>query len=131
MMKKMKKKKFEYGGKQYKMTEEQIEAAFRYQDRQYRLADASEHLYTEIYGDEDLWNMSDFQKANLEKMFERETGVSVERAKEMLDMFADAFEDNQDCNECENDTWHSAIAMCLERECAMSKVETKYFCRPY
>lgn len=31
----------------------------------------------------------------------------------------------------ENDTWHNAIAMCLERERAMSKVETKYFCRPY
>ena len=54
---------FEYYGKSYRMAPEEIEAAYRYQEMQYRKADALRMLTSYAFGIEDLDAVSDEDRA--------------------------------------------------------------------
>ena len=64
---------FEYYGKSYRMAPEEIEAAYRYQEMQYRKVDALRMLTSYAFGIEDLDAVSDEDRAEYE-----ETGMETE-----------------------------------------------------
>ena len=71
---------FEYYGKSYRMAPEEIEAAYRYQEMQYRKADALRMLTSYAFGIEDLDAVSDEDRAEYEKEFETSYGITFEEA---------------------------------------------------
>ena len=74
---------FEYYGKSYRMAPEEIEAAYRYQEMQYRKADALRMLTS--------------------------YGITFEEAKESIPEIVSYFFQKTDCNVGENTTWYEAI----------------------
>lgn len=87
---------FEYYGKSYRMAPEEIEAAYRYQEMQYRKI-------------EDLDAVSDEDRAEYEKEFETSYGITFEEAKESIPEIVSYFFQKTDCNVGENTTWYEAI----------------------
>lgn len=82
----------------YEMTEDQIEAAYRYQEAHYREMDAKRFI------DERLeWLDGD------KNAFEKEYGVSYDDAIEDIDYLASRFMDEFDCNVPENETWDEVL----------------------
>ena len=108
-----KKIEFEYGGKLYAMTATEIEAAYRYKERQYRKEDALRQLNQFIF-DEDDPESDGASVEEKKRWFECIYLITYEEACEMLDDFVDTFEDFTDCNVDENQTWHDAIEEVLE-----------------
>ena len=86
---------FEYYGKSYRMAPEEIEAAYRYQEMQYRKADALRMLTED--------------RAEYEKEFETSYGITFEEAKESIPEIVSYFFQKTDCNVGENTTWYEAI----------------------
>ncbi len=85
-------------GASYVMTEDQIEAAYRYQEEHYREMDARHFI------DERLeWVDSD------KDVFEKEYGVSYNDAIEDIDYLASRFMDEFDCNVPENEIWNEVL----------------------
>ena len=80
-----------WNGKSWKMTPEQIEAAYRYKERQYRIDDAYNQL--ELNAD---W-------------IEQKYGYSYNEIIEFSEELAERFEDKFDCNVSENDDWVARI----------------------
>lgn len=80
-----------WDGKSWEMTPEQIEAAYRYREYQYRLADAKNQL--ELHED---W-------------IEGEYGYSYDEAIEYAEELVERFQDNFDCNMPENNVWINCI----------------------
>ena len=78
-------------GKSWEMTTEQIEAAYRYREFQYRISDAKNQL--ELNAD---W-------------IEEKYGYSNDEAIEYAEELAERFQDDFDCNESENDAWIDRI----------------------
>lgn len=78
-------------GKSWEMTPEQIEAAYRYKEHQYRIEDAENQLD----GNAD-W-------------IEEEYGYSIDEVMDFADELAERFEDKFDCNVSENDDWVARI----------------------
>lgn len=78
-------------GKVWLMTPEQIEAAYRYKEHQYRIEDAENQL--ELNAD---W-------------IEDKYGYSYDEIIELSEELAERFQDNFDCNESENDAWIDRI----------------------
>lgn len=78
-------------GKSWEMTTEQIEAAYRYREFQYRISDAKNQL--ELNAD---W-------------IEEKYGYSNDEAIEYAEELAEQFQDDFDCNESENDAWIDRI----------------------
>ena len=78
-------------GKVWLMTPEQIEAAYRYKEHQYRIEDAENQL--ELNAD---W-------------IEDKYGYSYDEIIEFSEELAERFQDNFDCNESENDAWVASI----------------------
>lgn len=108
-----KKIEFEFGGKTYSMTEEEIEVAYRYKERQYLKEDALRQLNQFIFNEDEPVD----EGASVEekkRWFECIYHITYEKAREMLDDFVDTFEDFADCNVDENQTWHDAIEEVLE-----------------
>lgn len=104
---------FEYNGKKYVMSKEEIEAAYWYKDRQYRMEDALRQLNQFIFNEDDPVD----EGASVDekkRWFECVYLITYEEACEMLDDFVDTFEDFADCNVDENQTWHDAIEEVLE-----------------
>ena len=85
-------------GATYVMNEDQIEAAYRYREREYREMDAK-HFIEErlewLYGDKSA--------------FEKEYGVSYDDAIEDVDYLASRFMDEFDCNVPENEIWDEVL----------------------
>lgn len=82
----------------YEMTEDQIEAAYRYQEAHYREMDAKRFI------DERLeWLDGD------KNAFEKEYGVSYDDAIEDVDYLASRFIDEFDCNVPENEIWDEVL----------------------
>lgn len=82
----------------YEMTEDQIEAAYRYQEAHYREMDAKRFI------DERLeWLDGD------KNAFEKEYGVSYDDAIEDIDYLASRFMDEFDCNVPENEIWDEVL----------------------
>lgn len=80
-----------WNGKSWEMTPEQIEAAYRYKERQYRIDDAYNQL--ELNAD---W-------------IEDEYGYPYNEIIEFSEELAERFQDDFDCNESENDAWVARI----------------------
>lgn len=80
-----------WNGKSWEMTPEQIEAAYRYKERQYRIEDAENQL--ELNAD---WIQDEY-------------GYSDDEIMDFADELAERFQDNFDCNESENDAWIDRI----------------------
>ncbi len=80
-----------WNGKSWEMTHEQIEAAYRYKERQYRIDDAYNQL--ELNAD---W-------------IEEKYGYSYNEIIEFSEELAERFQDDFDCNESENDAWIDRI----------------------
>ncbi len=78
------------------MTSEQILAAYRYQENQFRIADAKNQL--ELNAD---W---------IEEQYGYTYGEILEFAEEL----AERYHDNEDCNVSENDMWVSQIERMFE-----------------
>ena len=103
---------FSHNGVTYTMTSDAIEAAYRYQLRQYRLMDARRQLDWFVFGtDPDSLDESDQTLAL--SAFEQTYGISYEDAKGMADQFLRLYEKHKDCNLAENDVWHQAITEVL------------------
>lgn len=100
---------FEYYGKSYRMAPDEIEAAYRYQEMQYRKADALRMLTSYAFGIEDLDTVSDEDRAEYEKEFETSYGITFEEAKKSIPEIVSYFFQKIDCNVGENTTWYEAI----------------------
>ena len=85
-----------WNGKSWEMTPEQIEAAYRYKERQYRIDDAYNQL--ELNAD---W-------------IEEKYGYSYNEIIEFSEELAERYHDNEDCNVSENDMWVSQIERMFE-----------------
>ena len=80
-----------WNGKSWEMTPEQIEAAYRYKEHQYRIEDAENQL--ELNAD---W-------------IEDKYGYSGDEIAEFAEELAERFQDNFDCNMSENNVWSNCI----------------------
>ena len=78
-------------GASYVMTEDQIEAAYRYQEHQYLIEDAKNQLELNADWIEDRYGYS----------YDEISGVAEELGKR--------FEESCDCNIPENETWNAVI----------------------
>lgn len=116
---------FQHNGKEYRLTADEIEAAYRYQERRYRLEDAKRQLNLFAFGLSDLDGVSEEDEAHYKADFQTAWGVSYEEAStpEMCEAYADKFEDSFDCNRNENDLWEAAIAEVLASYAAARKNE--------
>lgn len=85
-----------WSGKSWEMTSEQILAAYRYQENQFRIADAKNQL--EFNAD---W-------------IEEQYGYTYDEILEFAEELAERYHDNEDCNVSENDMWVSQIERMFE-----------------
>lgn len=95
--------------RRYRMAPDEIEAAYRYQEMQYRKADALRMLTSYAFGIEDLDTVSDEDRAEYEKEFETSYGITFEEAKKSIPEIVSYFFQKIDCNVGENTTWYEAI----------------------
>lgn len=106
---------FEFEGKVYQMTREEIEAAYRYREREYRQSDAEVAIEYFAFGSEDPESMTDAEYKQAVDSFEEQYGVKyndlVKRAPEIVDLFFQ----KQDCNIAENQTWEDTIVDVVQR----------------
>lgn len=100
--------KFTHLGVEYEMTEQQIEAAFRYQTEQYRRADAKYQLDIFIYGDEPA-NLSQIDRETQEDFFKGRYKMDVADAYALIDKIVDRFYKNESCDKEENTVWQDSI----------------------
>lgn len=101
---------FEHNGFTYTMSEDEIEAAYRYQEHRYRLDDARRHLNILIFECEDPDPKCDVFKIDTH-VFEKKYGITYEAASspEMLEKYVGVFEKRFSCNGDENSQWNMAI----------------------
>lgn len=97
-----------YHGKRYEMTEEQLEAAYRFRQKQYRMVDAKSHLEQFIYGDEPS-TMSDFDIQYQEDDFFDRYHMTPQEAFGKLQKIVSRYDQDCDCNLDENSRWRNAI----------------------
>lgn len=106
---------FELEGKVYQMTREEIEAAYRYREREYRQSDAEVAIEYFAFGSEDPESMTDAEYKQAVDSFEEQYGVKyndlMKRAPEIVDLFFQ----KQDCNIAENQTWEDTIVDVVQR----------------
>lgn len=106
---------FEFEGKAYQMTREEIEAAYRYREREYRQSDAEVAIEYFAFGSEDPESMTDAEYKQAVDSFEEQYGVKyndlMKRAPEIVDLFFQ----KQDCNIAENQTWEDTIVDVVQR----------------
>lgn len=110
---------FEHNGVKYAMTEQEIEAAYRYQERQYRLQDAKSHLNILVFGVDDGSDFDDPEDEENQRYFSENYGISYEEAtsEDMLKEYLRRFEDRFDCDHDENSQWEAAIrAVLMDRK---------------
>lgn len=108
---------FAYNGKSYSMTRDELEAAYRFKEREYRKLDAERAVDYYVFGDDDIDNMDDAERSEIENDFERDRGISYAALKNAADDLIDIFFQKQDCNEAENVTWENAIDAYLMGVC--------------
>lgn len=110
---------FEHNGVKYAMTEQEIEAAYRYQERQYRLQDAKSHLNILVFGVDDGSDFDEPEDDEAKRYFSEDYGISYEGAisEDMLKEYLRRFEDRFDCDYDENSQWEAAIkAVLMDRK---------------
>lgn len=112
---------FEYAGEVYIMHENELEAAYRCQERRYRLQDAMRHLNELVYGvdENDGQMVSEDNEAEDDRenrlMFEAAYGVTYVEASASvaLSAYVDRFESGFDCSVDEDTQWENAIKRVL------------------
>jgi hypothetical protein len=106
---------FEFEGTVYQMTREEIEAAYRYREREYRQSDAEVAIEYFTFGSEGPESMTDAEYKQAVDSFEEQYGVKyndlMKRAPEIVDLFFQ----KQDCNIAENQTWEDTIVDVVQR----------------
>lgn len=106
---------FEFEGKVYQMTREEIEAAYRYREKEYRQSDAEVAIEYFAFDSEDPESMTDAEYKQAVDSFEEQYGVKyndlMKRAPEIVDLFFQ----KQDCNIAENQTWEDTIVDVVQR----------------
>ena len=80
-----------WNGKSWEMTPEQIEAAYRYKEHQYRISDAKNQIELNI------------------DLIEEKYGCSYDEAIEYAEELVECFDENFDCNVPENEVWSNCI----------------------
>lgn len=108
----MMKRIFFHNGKRYEMTDEQIEAAYRFRERQFRYLDAKDQLDKFIYGI-DLAALSEEEIERQKCCFWNKYLMDPEEAYGKIDKIVARFEKDADCNVDENSRWESAILAVL------------------
>ena len=108
----------------YTLTPEQLEAAYREQERNYRLMDAVNQLADYYSVGEFYQNDGDYE-ANWDRFqtiwgFSYGQAINPNSVYYLLDSLADRFLHCQSCDNAENDIWESVITE-LEREHTASK----------
>lgn len=107
--------RFTHLGETYEMTEQQIEAAFRYQTRQYMKEDAKSQIDQFIYGD-DPANLSQIDREMQEEYFKGQYGMDATEAYKLIDKILDRYDKVESCDVDENTTWQNAIREVLTEE---------------
>ena len=110
---------FIHNGKAFTMTQEEIEAAYEYQKRQFLLSDAEDHLramcfgweYKDDYDPESGW-ATEKQDACLEA-FEEDYGIPFDEALRHLEAYAIRFQSGFDQDLTEDDQWDYAVSAVL------------------
>ncbi len=113
--------RFKCDSVEYAMTEGEIEAAYRYRERQYRLEDAKRQLNTLIFGCDDGSGFDDPEDKKIKEDFQQDYGISYDVAisPPMLEEYLRRFENRFDCDYDENSQWEAAIrAVLADRRCA-------------
>lgn len=100
---------FDFEGKTFRMTQEEIEAAYRYQERQYRKCDAEIAIQYFTFGEDNPEGMSDDEFDQRTAEFEQEYGVEYEDLMKNAAEIVGIFFCKHDCNVAENTTWELAI----------------------
>lgn len=102
-------------GASYVMNEDQIEAAYRYQQFKYRTEDAKGHIY-------DMFNECDCDEAE----FKEKYGVTYNEILDCAEDVAEQFLDDYDCNIPENDEFDFIILDKMRQLCkAKEAVDAK------
>lgn len=101
---------FEFEGKVYQMNREEIEAAYRYREQEYRTCDAEVALQYFAFGSEDPEFMEDEEYKQAVDSFEQQNGVKYDDLRASIPEIVGLFFQKQDCNVSENQTWEEAIA---------------------
>lgn len=108
----------EFNGKVFALTEDEIEAAYRYQKHQYLLEDAERQLNTLVFGTDDGSTFDGPDDDQAKDDFVEEYGIGYDEAcsKPMLEAYVAQYLDDQDCNISvdENTQWQNAIQTVLE-----------------
>lgn len=106
---------FDHCGVKYTMTQQEIEAAYRYQEHQYRLQDAQCQLDILVFGCSDI-DLEDPEFRDELKWFEKRHGITYAEAStsDMLERYIRRYENRFDCNQDENGQWEAAIMAVLE-----------------
>lgn len=113
--------RFEYNGKMYSMTEQEIEAAYVYRTQQYMLSDARMHLNTVAFGCANASCIYSTETLEEEKQkFLGNYGITFEEASspKMLERFIDKYTENWDSNESDYGMWQHAIKDVLKEGAA-------------
>lgn len=103
---------FVYKGKRYEMTEDEIEAAYRLRERQYRYEDARRQFLVFVFGDDPI-NVSVSDQTTAIHSFTRKYGIGLAEGLNLLDEIVARFEKDFDCNQDENTAWENAIEAVL------------------
>lgn len=106
---------FEFEGKVYQMTREEIEAAYRYREREYRQSDAEVAIEYFAFGSEDPESMTDAEYKQAVDSFEEQYGVKYNDLMKRAPEIGDLFFQKQDCNIAENQTWEDTIVDVVQR----------------
>ncbi len=106
---------FEFEGKVYQMTREEIEAAYRYREQEYRTCDAEVALQSFVFGSEDPEFMDDEEYQQAADSFEAQYGVKYQDLMESVPEIVGLFFQKQDCNIAENQTWEDVISDVIQR----------------
>lgn len=106
---------FESEGKVYQMTREEIEAAYRYREQEYRQSDAEVAVEYFAFGSEDTESMTDEEYKQAVDSFEERYGVKYNELMEHVPEIVGLFFQKQDCNIAENQTWEDTIAAVIQR----------------
>lgn len=112
---------FNHDGTEYAMTAKEIEAAYQYQQHQYRLEDAQRQLNALAFGDDDDGEFNDAADAQSKTCFEADYGITYEEAVSvpMLEEYLRRFNNRSDCDLDENNQWEAAIkAVLKDKRCA-------------
>lgn len=106
---------FDYEGKTYCMSRDEIEAAYRFRELEYRKADAEVAVQYFVFGSDDPEFMEDEDCRQCIADFEQQQGIRYEDLVQSVPDIVGIFFCKQDCNMAENDVWSCAVAEQITR----------------